>query len=161
MSSDPISRRFAVAGLLALGGCGFVPVYGAGGALRDQIAYQTEDSVAGFVLRGRLEERLGTAPSPRFRLAVTQSSQQRTGAVTADGDITRFNLIGTANWTLSDALTGATVDAGEVQTFTGYAATGSTNATQAAEDDANRRLAVALADMIVTRLLILSPTLST
>lgn len=160
MSSSLILRRSALLGLVALGGCGFAPIYGDGEALRGQFAFETSESVAGFYLRGRLEERLGVGADPRFRLTVTQSNSVQTAAITSDGDITRLNIIGTAKWTLSDALTGTQVEAGEVQTFTGYAATGSTTATQAAADDANRRLSVSLADMIVTRLLALSQTLT-
>ena len=144
---------------MALGGCGFAPVYGEDNVLRNQISFRTQDSVAGFELRGRLEERLGVASSPRYVLSVRQSSRRRTAAITDDGDITRFNLLGTANWVLSDRSTGARIKAGQVQTFTGYSATGATSATQAAEDDAVRRLSVALADLIVTRLLLLSSEL--
>ena len=160
MSSKLILRRSALLGLLALGGCGFAPIYGDGDALRGQIAFETSESVAGFYMRGRLEERLGVGVAPRFILSVTQSNTVQTAAITSDGDITRLNVIGTANWALSDALTGTEVEAGEVQTFTGYAATGSTTATQAAADDATRRLSVSLADMIVTRLFALSLTLT-
>jgi LPS-assembly lipoprotein len=147
-------------GILAFSGCGFAPIYGEGGALRDTLAYQTDESVAGFRMRGRLEERLGMTSAPLFVLSVTQSAESRTSAITADGDTTRFNVIGTAKWALTDAASGAEVAAGEVQTFTGYAATGSTAATQAAATDAARRLSVALADMIVSRILILSPELA-
>ena len=161
MSSDRIPRRAALLGLTALCGCGFAPVYGDGNALRGRIGYETEASVAGFVLRGRLEERLGVAAAPRYLLTVTQTSQRTTAAITSDGDITRLNLIGTANWSLSEATTGNEIETGQVETFTGFAATGSTSATQAAGDDAARRLAVSLADMIVSRLLILSAVLPT
>lgn len=159
MLSDSVSRRAAFLGLAAFGGCGFAPVYGESTALREQVAYRTQDSVAGFELRGRLEERLGVATSPRYILSVTQTSRRRTAAITDDGDITRFNLIGTANWVLSDRATRAEIESGQVETFTGYSATGATSATQAAEDDAARRLSVALADLIVTRLLLLAPEL--
>ncbi|MDX8350387.1 LPS assembly lipoprotein LptE [Cognatiyoonia sp. IB215446] len=160
MSSDGISRRSALLGLLTISGCGFAPIYGESNALRENIAYRADDSVAGFELRGRLEERLGVAASPRYVLSVIQRSTRRTAAITEDGDITRFNLIGTADWVLSDYATGAEIETGQVQTFTGYSATGATSATQAAEDDAARRLSVALADLIVTRLLLLSPELA-
>ena len=156
MSSDRLSRRFAILGLLALGGCGFAPIYGQDNALRGQIAYETDKSVAGFRIRSRLEERLGYTTTPRYVLTVTKTEQRRTSAITADGDTTRFNVIGTANWTLADAATGAEIEAGELQAFTGYGTTGSTAATQAAETDATDRLSVILADMIVSRLLVLS-----
>ena len=54
---------------------------------------------------------------------------------------------------MTDAATGRQITSGTVEAFTSYAATGSTVATQAAEDDARARLAVLLADMIVTRML--------
>jgi LPS-assembly lipoprotein len=160
LSSDRISRRFVALGLLALSGCGFAPIYGVGSALRDMIAYETDDSVAGFRMRTRLEERLGQTTTPRYILAVTQTDSSAASAITTDGDTTRFNVIGTANWTLSDAETGAEVEVGQVRTFTGYATTGSTTATQAAATDAEDRLSVALADMIVSRVLILSTGLA-
>lgn len=156
MSSDRISRRFAVLGLLALGGCGFAPIYGQDNALRGQIAYDTDETVAGFRIRTRLEERLGFATTPRYLLTVTRTEQRRTSAITSDGDTTRFNVIGTATWALKDAATGTQVETGAVEAFTGYATTGSTTATQAAETDATARLSVILADMIVSRILVLS-----
>ena len=161
MSSDPICRRTALLGLLTLSGCGFAPVHGQSASLRGAITYETDDSVAGFRLRERLEERLGPATTPRYVLQASIVDRRRTSAITADGDTTRFNVIGTATWTLSDPLTGAEIDSGEVETFTSYAATGSTVATQAAEVDATARLSVALADMIVSRLLIMAPRLAT
>ncbi len=144
---------------MALGGCGFAPVYGTTNGLRGTIAFETDSSVAGFRLRERLEERLGRPSTPQYVLKVTLLDRRRTSAITADGDTTRFNVIGTASWTLIDPVTGDTIDAGQVETFTSYAATGSTVATQAANVDATARLAVAMADLIVSRLLILSPTL--
>ena len=78
--------------------------------------------------------------------------------ITLDGDTTRFNLVGTADWTLSD-MAGGAVTAGDVSTFTSYSATGSNVATQAAQADASARLAVAMADLIVSRLLLAAPEL--
>lgn len=161
MSSDRLSRRAAICGLIALGGCGFVPVYGEGSALRGTVVFETENSVAGFRLRERLEERLGASTAPRYNLRVILTDRSRTSAITADGDTTRFNVIGTARWTLTDLESDRVVERGAVETFTSYSATGSTVATQAAADDATTRLAVALADMIVSRLLVLLPELST
>jgi LPS-assembly lipoprotein len=107
-----------------------------------------------------LEQRLGVTSAPLFILSVKQTAQSSTSAIAEDGDTTRFNVIGTATWALTDAATGAEIETGDVKAFTGYAATGSTTATQAAATDAARRLSVALADMIVSRVLILSPELA-
>ena len=60
---------------------------------------------------------------------------------------------------MTHATRGETIADGRHETFTSYAATGSTTATQAAETDATTRLSVALADMIVSRLLLLAPDL--
>lgn len=147
-------------GLLALGGCGFTPIHRNGSSLRGAVAFETDESVAGFRLRERLEERLGPTVAPRYVLGVTLLDRRRTSAITAEGETTRFNVIGTANWVLRDASTGEALETGQVETFTSYGTTGSTVATQASEADASARLSVALADIIVSRLLIMAPTLT-
>lgn len=160
MLSSRTSRRFALFGLLALGGCGFAPLYGDGGTLRNAVAYDTDDSVAGFHLRQQLQNRLGNSSAPRYGLRVTQRSRSRAAAITDEGDTTRLNIVGSASWVLTDLTTGAQIEAGEVEAFTSYAATGSTVATQTTRDDAERRLSIILADMIAARLLALSPDLA-
>lgn len=159
MSSKRIFRRTALLGFLALAGCGFAPVYGDGGGPRGYFTYQTPETIAGYRLREQLEQRLGLPVDARYRLSVTLSENRKPAAITAAGDTTRYNVIGTAVWTLTDIASGEETAKGEVETFTSYAATGSTVATQAAAADATARLSVALADMIVGRLLILSPRL--
>ncbi|WP_439153632.1 LPS assembly lipoprotein LptE [Yoonia sp.] len=159
MSSKRINRRTAILGLLALGGCGFVPVYRNGGGLRGQIVFETSDSVAAFRLREQLERRLGVTEDAVYRLTVTLNERRTPATINASGDTTRFNVIGIANWTLITIVSGAEAATGTVETFTSYSATGSTVATQAASGDASARLSAALADMIVGRLMILSPEL--
>lgn len=155
MSSRVITRRVAALGLLALGGCGFAPVYGTGSSPRGAFQFETDSSVAGFRTKERLERRLGIAATPRFVLSVTQSQRQSAAAINTDGDTVRFNVIGTANWTLRPVGGGPAIADGTVENFTSFAATGSTVATQAASTDASARLAVTLADMIVARVLLL------
>ena len=141
--------------LMGLAGCGFAPIYGGDDGLRGQIAYQTEESVAGFRLRERLEDRLGRSAAPRYTLKTTVQSRQRAAAITSDGDTSRFNLIGHATWSLQEVATGQVIDRGEVEGFTSYSATGSTIATLATRDDAEARLSVILADLIISRVLVL------
>lgn len=157
MSSDHPTRRLTLLGLLALAGCGFAPIYGEGTGYREQIAFESDDSVVGFRLNERLEERLGVSAAPRYTLKSSIRTSQRAAAITADGDTARLNIIGTADWMLTDIATGVQVDGGEVEAFTSYSATGSTIATQSTRDDAAARLAVILADLIVSRLLIAAP----
>ena len=160
MSSDIPTRRLFLLGLSALGGCGFAPVYGENNTLRGRVAFATSDSVAGFRLRERLEQRLGATEVAQYTLRAEITDRRRSLAITTSGDNTRFNVVGNVAWVLTHAATGAVVAEGSHETFTSYSATGSTTATQAAETDATARLSVALADMIVSRLLLLAPDLS-
>lgn len=155
MSSDQITRRFAILGLIGLGGCGYAPIYGdaEGAAVRGQFSFETDRSVIGYELESRLADRLGVPASPRFVVKVTVSASERAAAITAEGDTARLNIIGKANWSVVDRATGAQLTTGESEAFTSYSATGSTIATQTTRDDARKRLAVILADMISTSIL--------
>ena len=131
-----LPRRAAFCGVLALVGCGFTPVYAPGGAgdlLQNNIAFTSPETVD-------------------FTLEVLLSSERDAATVTTDGDTTRFDIIGIAAWTLIEVATG-TSRTGRAQTFTSYSTTGSTVATQTAETDAERRLSVALADLIGAQLI--------
>ncbi len=136
-----------------------MPVYGTDNVLRGRIAFDTRDTVPGFRLRERLEQRLGVQEVPDYVLGAQITDRRRSLAITTSGDNTRFNVIGTVTWVLTHATTGEVIANGSHETFTSYSATGSTTATQAAEADATARLSVALADMIVSRLLLLAPDL--
>lgn len=157
-----LSRRAALLGLAALAGCGLTPVYGpqgGGTALRGAIAFASPVTVADYQLRTRLIERLGDTEQARYVLTVALTETPTAATITLDGDTTRFNLVGTAVWSLADT-SGAVVADGDEETFVSYSATGSTVATQSAESDASERLTVALADLIVSRLLLAADELS-
>lgn len=146
-------RGAVLALTLALAGCGLTPLYGAGGAglaLQDRFAVTTPDTTLGYHLRDRLEERFGTGTD--LALSVETRTTSATAAFTREGDITRQSLLGAADWSVIEAASGAPVAQGSVQTFTSYSATGSTIGTQTARTDAERRLAVALADLIAADL---------
>lgn len=154
MSSDHLSRRILMLGLLGLAGCGFAPLHGGDDVARGAFSFEAEETVLGFRLTGRLAERLGTAQAPQYVIKTTIKTSRRAAAITEEGDTSRLNIIGTATWSLHDLATGTQIANGQVQGFTSYAATGSTVATQTAQDDAGDRLAVILADLIVTRVLV-------
>lgn len=148
--SDPL-RLIA---LLALAGCGFTPALGPGApaaALRGSVEVAGGETEFDYRLRTALEDRLGQGSS--YVLAVTASTDEVQAAVSPDGTITRYNITGRAEWSLVDG-TGALVAEGVAGGFTSYLTTGSTVSTEAAQQDAVERLTVALADQIVTRLII-------
>ena len=130
-----------------------MPVYEDNAAVRGQFTFETDESVMGFHLGSRLAERLGVPSNPRYTLKATLTTRERAAAITAEGDTSRLNVIGRASWSLLETASGKQVATGRAEAFTSYAATSSTVATQATRDDARKRLAMILGDMIVTQVL--------
>lgn len=140
---------------LALAACGFTPVYGPGGtgtALQGKVLVDAPGDQDGYLLVRNLEQRLGRAAAPDYRLGYELATEQQGQAVTSAGEITRYSIIGTAQYTLRRLADDTILASGRVRNFTGYSATGSTVQTLAAEKDARERLMVILADQIVARL---------
>ena len=150
-----LSRRLLLLAPLALAACGFTPAYapGAGAtSLLGAIWVQDPTDKNGFDLVERLEERLGRPENVRYDLAFTITTDTVGVGITKENEISRFNLKGVVDYTLTDRATGARVAGGKVQSFTAYFTTGSTVAVLAAEEDAATRLMRILADQIVARL---------
>ena len=154
------SRRAALAVALLAAGCGFTPVYGPGGAgtrLHGQVRVADPQTADDYAFLRRMTERLGPAETGRYDLAYTLRVAVLPQAITPDEVTTRFSLNGTATYRLTDSATGATVAQGEVSNFTSHSTVGTVIATNAAEQDARNRLALMLADQVVTRLLATVP----
>ncbi len=148
-------KLFFVLPLLAA--CGFTPVYGVDGTgtkLQNRVLVDEPLTREGYVLTRQIERRLGRAAGPAYALSVTIKTTEESLAIDVDGDIERYNLVGTADYVLLDKASGAIVASGQVQNFTGYSATGTTVATLAAQRDAADRLMIILADKIVSELLV-------
>ncbi|MBA85915.1 LPS assembly lipoprotein LptE [Thalassobius sp. S69A] len=158
------NRRTLIIGLtVALTGCGFAPAYGPSGPatqLQSAIAVDAPDTRDEQLLVQRLETRLGRTAQERYQLGYQLTFVEERMAVSADNITTRFNIVGSAAYALRDADTGTVLTSGKVNSFTGYSTTSSTVATLASERDARERLAVILADQIVTRLIAASPGLA-
>ena len=156
-------RRGLVIGVLALGACGFTPVYGPGGSggkLQNSVAFTAPATELGFRVRTTLEDRFGpiSGSAADYSVNIALSSRQNSAAVNDEGDITRLDIQGTARWDLTNAdQTYST--GGDVRATTSYSATGTTVATQAAERDAVERLAQILADRIAADLILASGSL--
>lgn len=157
MSSFNRRHLLKLTAALPLAGCGFTPVYGPSGSgrtLRGRIAYRAPNTAEGFRLRARLEERLGRVERGDYLLTVNMNIDEEAVVVSSSQDINRFNLPGTATWTLTEPDNDTPLASGAAETFTAYSASGTTIATQEARSDARDRLAIALADLIVTDLII-------
>ena len=146
-----------IAAAAALAGCGFTPVYGpsgGGGALQDNVLVEAPQTRAGFQLTRELENRLGRGgEAAGYRLTYGIELQSDAVAISGDNVAGRYHMSGRVSYALRENGSGKVVRSGKADSFTGYSASGSTVATQAAERDAQARLMQILADQIITRLL--------
>lgn len=152
------SRRNFLLGGLALAGlaaCGFTPVYGPDGPgqrLFGKVRTADPKTMDDFAFVRRVTEKLGPVQDAQFELAYNLRIAIVPQAITPDEITTRYALNGSADFTLTEAGSGRIVTRGQVNNFTSYSTTGTTIATMSSEQDAHDRLAVMLADQVVTRL---------
>ena len=133
-----------------LAACGFQPAYAPGGparALQGQVEVTDPSDKYGFDLVTRLEERMGRASNPKYRLSYVIKARETRVA------ITRYQVVGKIDYTLTNLDTGKVVTSGEVNSFTSYSAAGNTVSTLTDEAFARTRLMTILADQIMTRLI--------
>lgn len=154
------NRRTIILGGLAVGGCGFKPVYGGGsssgpGRLLQSVKVRAEQGEVGFRLQEALIERLRPARADAPLVLVTQTRVTRDGvAIEEDDQITRFNLRLMTRYTLrrkGDAPS-SVLSEGQVRSIAAYNATPSQYATLVAERQVFRRASNEIADKIVKRL---------
>lgn len=155
-----LSRRTVLLGLAALSACGFEPVYGERGsasALRGAVKLDDPATRNMFQLNEQLELRLGRAADPQYGLTVRLDISEEGLAISGTNDIERYNVLGKADFVLREIETNKPVLSDRVSTFTAYSASEQPVATLAAARDARARLMVALADKIVSKMLISGP----
>lgn len=143
-------------GLMPLAGCGFQPAYGTNGVAADlqgRVALQDPSERDEFDLVARFEDRLGRPSAPIYDLSYSLRTEEEELGISAQQEITRYNVLGYLDFVLRDRRTGLIVAQGSTSNFTGYSATGNTITTITAQRDAYARLMVILADQTTTRLL--------
>ncbi len=149
-----------VSAFCALAACGYEPALAPGGSaetLRGSIVIADPSDVEGFALVRALEERLGQAQSPSYRLDANIRIADEGVGILPDQTITRFQVSGIVDYELSALDTGERVSSGRVANFTSYSATSTTVATTAAQRDAEQRLMVTLAEQIYEELVLTQP----
>ncbi|WP_442773057.1 LPS assembly lipoprotein LptE [Paenirhodobacter enshiensis] len=112
-----------------------------------------------FYFTRRISERLDPVSVPRYRLGYTITTDSLGEAVSPTNATTRYSLTGNCDYVLRDGGTNAVLLAGRVAGFTSWSASGTVVASDAAEEDAHRRLMAILADNLVTRLTAQASTL--
>jgi LPS-assembly lipoprotein len=159
--SEPSRRRLLglFAAPAALAACGFTPLYGTGASaarMAGRVEVAPLPGGPGFSLYERVTGRLGPATAPTHRLEIALELERTGVALTQENVTTRFDIVGAADYRLVPLAGGPPVASGTVRAITGYSApanpAGSAFAVRAAEQDAERRVAVDLADQIVERL---------
>ncbi len=151
-----MARRALLASAAALvTGCGFRPLYAPGAPadiLQGRIALGLPEGRFGFLLRERLETRLGPATAPEFALSVATTLESDDTAIQTDSGISRINLVARARFAVTRLDDPALLIGGQVRSFTAYNTTASPFAADVAAQEAERRVAISLADQIVLRL---------
>ena len=105
----------------------------------------------------RLEDRLGRAQTPEYRLDADIRLADNGVGILPDQSITRYQVVGTVDFRLIALDGGEEVTRGRVSNFTSYSATSTTIATTSAQQDAYDRLMISLADQIVAELMLTRP----
>ena len=145
---------------LALGGCGFRPLYGSRGNAPGAVELaavavgQISDRL-GQILRNDLTERLsplGGPVHPRYRLTVGLRESSAALAIQSDSSITRYDLRIDVSFTLIDIASGRTLFQGQARAIGSYDAVRSDFATLTAERDSARRTVREAAEDIRTQL---------
>lgn len=154
------NRRTFLLSAIALGGCGFEPIYKTQSATRSLLSSIELDKPSDrddYVMNRRLEERIGAALSPKFALSYSISTSSSRAAISTDGRANRQVTTGDVTYSLRRLSDGKIVKSGKEEAFVGSSTTGSTVATHAAERDARERLIIQLADNVVDSLALLKP----
>jgi LPS-assembly lipoprotein len=135
----------AVAAPLALGGCGFTPLYaipGAAGGL-SHIQVVAPDGRVGFLLREDLDDDFGHAQGdhPLYRLEMTLNQARTAHGLTENATAQRYELDMRVEYTLTEIASGKVVRKGEVISNVSYDSADQPYAGIAARQDTQNRMA--------------------
>lgn len=144
---------------LALGGCGFHPLYGSGataGALQGKFSQISVEPVydmgvanTGYDLRNALIDSLGaTTGGAAYTLNAKLTVTTQGVALQNDASITRYNDTLSVTYTLTDTASGKVVTNGTETGLSSYNVVSSPYAGLVAQQDADRRVAQDIAERI-------------
>lgn len=123
------------------------------------LATDTPKTRDDFYFVRHVSDRFGPVDTARYRLAYTITTESLGEVITQTNATTRYSLTGNCDYVLRDVSTNAVLLAGRVAGFTSWSAAGTVVASDAAEEDAHRRLMTILADELATRLIAKAETL--
>lgn len=156
-----LGLAFSFAAALALGGCGFTPLYATGTTPEGMSSYFGQVFVEpipgrqGVHLRNQLMDALtpaGTPSAAAYRLTIKLEDLKEGLAIQENTQITRYNYALTAKYELRDSVSGEVLDHGTARAIAAYNVVDSQFATQSAERDAQERAAREVGEDIRLRL---------
>ena len=151
-------RAIALGLLLALSGCGLQPMYAGGGSgavatSLSSVKVAPIPERAGWLVRNALVDRLGgEAENPAYRLDVEIDDDLTAFGIRGDAAVTRERRTLRARYRLVELGTGRVVLDATAGSDAGIDVVSSEYATIAAEQTAQERLALVIADQMVARL---------
>lgn len=151
-SATAFLAAVAIAGSLALGGCGFTPLYAAPGVTTKLAAINViaPEGRAGFLVREHLDDAFakerGAPAAYSMRLSLAEARYPR--GVRTDNVATRYEYVMTADYTLANLPGGDVAKKGRVRVEITYDSADQPYASIAAAQDAQDRAALEVARRI-------------
>lgn len=151
------TRFLTILGLLLLSACGFTPVYAQHNgqtsiAQLQQISIGEVAGREGQVLRNKLQDLLGAAGN-RYRLDIELGKEKREFGIQQNLRISRYDIVMTANYSLTDNESGKVVLQDIAKTYSSFNRTESEFSTFVAEQDSVEQAAEELAIKINQKLI--------
>ncbi len=134
-----------LAGALALGGCGFTPLYGSPSVTQNlaSVYVVAPGGRAGQLIREHLDDAMGRdkGAAPQYRMDLQLSETRYPRGVRVDNVATRYEYVLTAAYTLTSMSSGAPVKKGTARVEVTYDSADQPYASIAAQQDAQDRAA--------------------
>ena len=149
-------KRLLLLAALLLPGCGLHPLYAGGGSgavasALSGVEVAPIEGKSGWLVTNALRDRLAATGTPRYRLEIKLDDQIAGLGLRRDDSVSRERRTLRARYQLVDAASGAVVVDATAGSDAGIDVVRSEYATIAAENTAQERLAVIVADQIVAR----------
>ena len=142
-----------LAGLTALGGCGFTPLYAASTGVTPKLAaiqVHRPDGRPGYLIGQSLDDELGhdAAVTPLYKLNVSLGETRTPRGININNVASRYEVDLTAKYSLTDIKTGKEVTHGTVSVNASYDSAVQPYASLTGEQDGERRAAEQAAQRI-------------
>jgi len=152
MSARRVLAGVGAAGLLALGGCGFTPLYAPGGVTAglSQVEVNAPDGRTAYLLRERLDDALlpQVGARPLYRLDFTLTERRDPRGLNTEDVASRYELTVVVDYSLVEIATGDQLHSGQETVLISYDAVDAPYAGIVAQQNSQERAAAEAARRI-------------